>query len=501
MRAFSFAVLSLFAVANAAVVQPRQTSFSSSPLIPASTSTASGTASSSGSVTAPTAISSTTSASTTSSSTPTTTVSYVEPSASAIGYDTIGQPNGNETDSVSNARCTRQTYQVPINVTQTSYDTVKLGVEPSTNQTRITEIFVEYLTAPQNFTQAYVNGTVDVAQTFNISGIYCEPTNTTSNGILQLLVHGVGFDNSYWNIQSEEFDLPEANYSYAYQAAQLGYSTFRYDRIGCGQSEIPADGYNLVQANTEVAILENIAERVRNTTDIGGKSWNKTVLVGHSYGSAQSQRLSQLRPELIDALVLTGYSTSQTGFPYLLLGGAYTQAGLVFDRFANISKHWLVTATQYTDQVGFVYPPSVTPNTTEYVRATANPVTQGTFFSIGAIGAPAENYTGPVQVVLGEKDFIFAFENPYSNGSDFATLAIEQLYPSAASGSIGSIIPATGHGINFHTTAPLAYNATFSWLNSTFFGNGSTTAAPGNGTGSNSTASPTARSFTPFELI
>ncbi|CAD6884691.1 unnamed protein product [Tilletia laevis] len=453
----SFAFLSLLAVTNAAVVYPRQAA-------DAATTTA------------------------------------VMPST-AIGVDATGEGSANETDTSSNARCTRQTYQVPVNVTQPSYDTLKMGVEPEVNQTRITELFVEYVTSSQNFTQAYLNGSVIVEQTFNISGVYCEPknNNTVANSTIQLLVHGIGFDSSYWNIQSSEYNLSESTYSYVYQAHEAGYPTFRYDRLGTGQSERPADGYNLVQASTEAAILENLAERIRNTTDIGGRAWNQTVVVGHSYGSAQSQHLSQVRPELIDALVLTGFSIDFTGFPFTLLSGVYTQAGTVFpERFANISKHWLVTGTQYADQINFAYPASVTSNATTWVRGTAAPVTQGAFFTIGGLGAPAQNYTGPVQVVLGEKDFIFAFRNPYVNGTDFATQAIEALFPQAAEGSEGSIIPATGHGINYHTTAPLAYNATLSFLNVTLF-NATAPAGPSS-LGNDTLPTATDNSTTPIQL-
>ncbi|CAD6971994.1 unnamed protein product, partial [Tilletia controversa] len=58
-------------------------------------------------------------------------------------------------------------------------------------------------------------------------------------------------------------------------------------------------------------------------------------------------------------------------------------------------------------------------------------------------------------VVLGDKDFPFAFRNTYTNGTDLATLAVRNLYPNAAAGSEGAMIPATAHGINYHTTAPL----------------------------------------------
>ncbi|CAD6957657.1 unnamed protein product [Tilletia controversa] len=354
MMRVTLAYLSLLAATTAAVVSPRQDSSATipadAPLLSASSSWAS--------VDSPTAI------------------PYVAPFSPAIGVDTIGQAKTKEADTSSNAKCTRQTFQVPVNVTQPSFDTVKMGVEPEVNQTRITELFVEYATSSQNFTQAYLNGSHIVERTFTISGT----------------------DSRYWNIHSSKYNLSESTYSYVYRTHEAGYATFRYDRLGTGLSERPADGYNLVQASVEAAILENLAQRIRQTTDIGGRAWSKTVVVGHSYGSAQSQHLSQVRPELIDALVLTGLSTDFTGYPFCVLAGVWTQAGIVFpDRYANISKHWLVTGTQYAQQINYDYPPSVTPNATAFVRSHAAPVTQGAFFTIGDLVAPAPNYKGPVQ--------------------------------------------------------------------------------------------------------
>ncbi|CAD6980703.1 unnamed protein product [Tilletia controversa] len=379
----TLAYLSLLAATTAAVVSPRQDSSATipadAPLLSASSSWAS--------VDSPTAI------------------PYVAPFSPAIGVDTIGQAKTKEADTSSNAKCTRQTFQVPVNVTQPSFDTVKMGVEPEVNQTRITELFVEYATSSQNFTQAYLNGSHIVERTFTISGVYCEPTSkhTAANGAIQLLIHGIGADSRYrfQVLEHSQFKIQPVRVhllSYVYRTHEAGYATFRYDRLGTGLSERPADGYNLVQASVEAAILENLAQRIRQTTDIGGRAWSKTVVVGHSYGSAQSQHLSQVRPELIDALVLTGLSTDFTGYPFCVLAGVWTQAGIVFpDRYANISKHWLVTGTQYAQQINYDYPPSVTPNATAFVRSHAAPVTQGAFFTIGDLVAPAPNYKGPVQ--------------------------------------------------------------------------------------------------------
>ena len=75
---------------------------------------------------------------------------------------------------------------------------------------------------------------------------------------VQYLVHGVGFDSrysqcvsvaldratysmcfSYWDFTVDGSDT----YSYVAAAANAGYTTFRYDRLGTGLSDHPHDAY------------------------------------------------------------------------------------------------------------------------------------------------------------------------------------------------------------------------------------------------------------------
>ncbi|KAK0533980.1 hypothetical protein OC835_002842, partial [Tilletia horrida] len=203
-------------------------------------------------------------------------------------------------------------------------------------------------------------------------------------------------------------------------------------------------------------------------SDIGSSStaWNRTVLVGHSYGSSQAHRLAQLRPELIDALALTGFASAMPGFPYLLLSSGWTQAAHALPaRFGNVSSHWLVPASQYADQVGDFYPPGIDPAAAAYARSTANTVAQGTFFSAASIAGAAYGYTGPAQVLIGARDFIIGLRHPYfPNGTDYATVALESLLPNARNDSVAQIVADSGHGIAFHRIAPKAFQATIAFL-------------------------------------
>lgn len=365
-----------------------------------------------------------------------------------------------ETDSVSNANCQRKDYYVQSIANRTQFDLAKLL--PQTNQSRITELFVQYVTNTTGFMSEYITGMKEETETFRISGILCRPKrNADSSRAIQLLVHGIGFDSFYWNFQGD--GVAEQDYSYAYQAAAQGITTFRYDRLGTGFSQRPSDGYNTVQAATEVGILQSFAKMLKQTNKVGGQRWNKVLLIGHSYGSAQSQALSFLSPDLVDGLILTGFSTSMMGLPFYLLSTVYTMARMVFpQRFGNIPEDWLVTATPFSGQINFNYPPTVTPSANTLNRNTEQPVTQGSLFTIGTVGGVADGFTGPVQVLTGQQDFIFTFNNPFVNGTSLAQQAATMLYPNSRNAT--AYTPGvTGHGINFHTTAKGSYREMLSF--------------------------------------
>jgi hypothetical protein len=161
----------------------------------------------------------------------------------------------------SNAICARKTY--PISVTSSnavfsdSITQKPADVDERTFITALTERFIADLPTLSNFTAQYLNGgkTLNVSRTYDISGVLCTPKAAEKDvGSAQLLIHGggsephsihhqslthrftVGFDSSYWNLRGA--GVPE-NYSYVRAAADAGYSTFRYDRLGTGFSEHP----------------------------------------------------------------------------------------------------------------------------------------------------------------------------------------------------------------------------------------------------------------------
>ncbi|EMD39654.1 hypothetical protein CERSUDRAFT_92149 [Gelatoporia subvermispora B] len=355
----------------------------------------------------------------------------------------------------ANANCNRQTYQLNI----TSNNFVFQNVDSNANETILAAMFQDFLPAPANYSAMHENGMQQVSNTYSLSGTLCTPKNSAKNSdYVQYLIHGVGFDSSYWDFSVNNAD----DYSYVSAAAAAGYTTFRFDRLGTGLSEKPTDAYNVVQAPTDLAIATAFGEMLRNGS-IGGQKFNKIVGVGHSYGSVQVQALTATSPSLLDAALLQGFSNNATGQGYFLAGGAYSTATEVFpQRYSSgeLPNAYLVTLANQTQQLNFWYYPYYSEAAFQRNRETEQPVSQGVLFTQTGLIKNATDFTGPVHVVTGAQDVPFCFRDCYAvpAGSPYSSIPeyAKDLYPKAKNFSV--YIPAnTGHAVNTHYSAPAAY--------------------------------------------
>lgn len=136
----------------------------------------------------------------------------------------------------------------------------------------------------------------------------------TQADTLQILLHGATFNKNMWDIQYE----PE-NYSWVRRMNREGYATLAVDLVGNGNSTFP-DGLLESQTQTYVMTLHHLIQKIRNG-EVGGRRWDKIVLVGFSIGGITANSLAQQYPDDVDAIVFHGISWDATWiYPAFLSG-------------------------------------------------------------------------------------------------------------------------------------------------------------------------------------
>lgn len=87
----------------------------------------------------------------------------------------------------------------------------------------------------------------------------------------------------------------------------------------------------------------------------------------------------------------------------------------------------------------------------------------GELFTLAGIVRPAPQFTGPVDVVLGERDFVFCGAD-CTFPVDQAVLYRNTFYPAAGSGSRTYLVPDAGHNFVAHFSAPKAFAQMIAFL-------------------------------------
>ena len=194
------------------------------------------------------------------------------------------------------------TGTIYINVS-TATNTRFLYAGPANNMAA-TELFVEYTQANSSIVaELGAGGNATVGGRWAVFGKLCLPIGI-AEGVktVQLLTHGGTLDYTYWDIAP--------NYSYVDVAAEAGYATFSYDRLGTGLSEHP-DPIQVLQMPLQVEIIHGFVQMLR-AGDLAGLTFEKVVGVGHSVGAGLSQGVTTQYPSDFDAVILTGHSTDFT---------------------------------------------------------------------------------------------------------------------------------------------------------------------------------------------
>lgn len=321
--------------------------------------------------------------------------------------------------------------------------------EPS-NQTELTNLFVQNVAINSTVGEQLVGGQTNISGTWGIYSQLCFPlaTGSINATTVQFLIHGLGADYSYWD------NAPD--YSFIDFAAQQGYTTFVYDRLGNGLSEKP-DPIQAVQGNLHVSIAHTLIKMLRSGA-LAGQSFKHVVGVGHSFGSFITNALTIHYPQDLDAAVLTGYSTSPGGLALAFSGADLSFASQAVPlRFAELSNGYASTGNIQATQFAFFRAPGFDPVLLDLCENTKGLLTIGEYVSISTLQGVAKDFTGPVDVVNGEHDLPNCQGNCYLP-HNLAAALIGELYPNASNGSDWYIASGAGHFLNYH------YAAAESWV-------------------------------------
>ncbi|KAF1816972.1 alpha/beta-hydrolase [Eremomyces bilateralis CBS 781.70] len=332
-----------------------------------------------------------------------------------------------------------------INIQATAMN-IKFNVQQPTNNSVVTEMVQEVDQVGSTYVEDVTGPRVQVTSTFGIYSRLCVPayTGKVDPNSIQFLIHGAGFDGTYWD--------PAPGYSYIDAAAEKGFTTFYYDRLGTGLSDHP-DPIQIVQLPIQIAIAHELIQFIR-AGNLATTKFKHVVGVGHSLGSAQTIGVAGAYPKDLDAIVLTGFSADGSGAPIAFAGVGLTIAAQADRKFAHLSNGYLTASTIQGNQFFFFRQPGFDPAILQLAEDTKGTVTVGEYLGLGV--EPAASFTGPVQILNGQNDL------PNCHGdclypNNKAKDAIKLFFPASAPESSWWLAPGTGHGINFHYQAPEAY--------------------------------------------
>jgi hypothetical protein len=202
-------------------------------------------------------------------------------------------------------------------------ETVEVLYPGPANNYELTEFITGFLRLGSDTFSTSLGNSTTITDSFEIYTKLCIPAETSNEVTsVQFLTHGGTTDSSYWDF--------EQDYSYVDAAAERGYATFSYDRLGAGKSEHP-DPKQLVQVPLQVELAHVLIQKLRQGS-IGGLSFKTVVGIGHSLGSALTQSITAKYPDDLDAVILTGHSGFSQGAGTGFAAAAQQIANTVPDR-------------------------------------------------------------------------------------------------------------------------------------------------------------------------
>ncbi|KAI9673741.1 MAG: hypothetical protein M1829_003978 [Trizodia sp. TS-e1964] len=297
------------------------------------------------------------------------------------------------------------------------------------------------------------SGSQNATASYVLGARYCSPKGSSpssNRNTTFVATHGINFDGSYW-----DSPISPAEYSFADFVIARGYSVLFYDRLGLGKSS-RISGY-VNQASIQIALLAQLTAQLKAGRLDAGKvpAPARTVLIGHSFGSALSNGLVAADPGAADALVLTGFAhqAEAQNFDGLISAWQAKIASGVSRRFRDHDSGYLTPVDLFANIYTFFRAPYYDREVAVQVDRRKQPFAITELISLLAVRFQAPLFSGPVLIITGEKDFIFCASD--CKGDVLSRPAAS--YFSGAKEFATYVQPGAGHGLNFAKNATGAY--------------------------------------------
>ena len=287
------------------------------------------------------------------------------------------------------------------------------------------------------------------ASRYRLAGWLCRPARKTTT--VQVLIPGLTYAHRYWTGIGTRTDYTTA-------ALAGGDAVYLIDRISTGASDRPPADH---VTTTEAAVTHQAVRALRDGT-LG--RFTRVVGVGHSYGSVIAMAEAATYHD-VDALVLTGLLHNirideMTRFTTDLYPAAADP------KFTHTASPDGYLTTRRGSRPGcFLDPHTDVRGAAGWDEQTKTTATTGELtFTPDDELAYSRAITVPVLFVMGTTDTLSCGTGQHcTTPADICQRQHIAFPPGTALAA--ATIPQTGHSINLHRTAPLAFTAINTWLN------------------------------------
>lgn len=282
----------------------------------------------------------------------------------------------------------------------------------------------------------------------HIAGTLCIPPGGAK--AVQLLVHGYSYARYYW-----DFPYQPERYSYVDRANESGYATLAIDRIGDGESTHPP-GANLTW-DTAARTVHQVVTALREG-DLG-TSFDKVILVGHSYGAVTSYRVAG-RYQDVDAMIVQGIAHRVHMADLTARLVAQSPPAMLDPKFSGSGYDPLYVTTRKDARDLFYENDNADPKVIEIderLKQTAGALEIPTAARY-VVNNPSNTTNIPVLTINGDQDPFFCGPLSADCSSSKALADFERPFYGPEATVEAQVIKGGGHDINLERTAPKAYD-------------------------------------------